>query len=582
MGLGGRRGHQSADELFRTAFDDAPIGMCLVAPDGGLLEVNAALCRMMGHSAEELVALKVRDITHPDDREQNLKLLADLVSGAVDRYEIRKRNVRRDGTLVPVLVTVAAVRDEAGTLLYIVAQLQDLTRQLEAEQALRRAEEAHRLVLERQARDDSLTGLPNRRELDDRLADTLRLVAAGSTGAALLFCDLDNFKSVNDTQGHAAGDELLVAVADRLRTVRAPGDLVCRFGGDEFVILARGGGTPAEGAAVARRYTTAFDEPFSAGGSERLVTVSIGVAVTAPGEVRDGETLLRNADTAMYRAKAAGRSRVAVFTEAMRRDLIERVQLEAELVEAFARDELECHYQPIVELASGAVVRAEALVRWGHPRRGLLLPSAFMSTVEHAGLARQLGEVVLAQAAAQAGVWHRAGHRVGVAVNLSASQVDRALPGAVAAALEKARLPPQRLCLELTERTLFERHGEPMLRELADMGVRLAVDDFGTGFSSFAYLRDLPIHEVKLDRSFIAGIADDERDGRVVAGMIHLAHELGMLAVAEGVEHPAQVEALVRLGCDQAQGFLFGAPSDAPLIEPRDPLTRISCATSGR
>jgi diguanylate cyclase (GGDEF)-like protein/PAS domain S-box-containing protein len=566
-GRGSGRTLDSVAELFRTAFHEAPIGMCLVAPDGGFLEVNAAFCRMMGHPPAELMRLRVADITHADDREQNLALLRQLVDGTLDRYEIRKTNVRRDGNPVPVLVNVAAVRDDDRRLLYIVAQLQDLTRQLEAERALRESEQAHRRLLRRQARQDSLTGLPNRRDLLERLDRELRGVSRGKGGAAVLFCDLDNFKAVNDAHGHALGDELLVAVAQRLQAVRGPRETVARFGGDEFVVLAGRVASAEEAAARARRFTRVFETPFAVGGRELLVTVSIGVDFSPPGARVDGSTLLRNADTAMYRAKALGRNRVVSFTESLRRELLDRIDLEAALRAAVARREFVCHYQPIVDLASRRVSHVEALVRWRHPARGLLAPAAFLPGVERAGFAAAMGEQVMAAAAAQAGAWHRAGVPVCTAINLASQQLTPSLPGTVARLAAEHAVPPERLCLELTETALLEAasEGAAVLHDLVALGVRLALDDFGTGYSSFAYLRDLPVHDVKLDISFITPLGRSERDARVVAGMIRMAHELGLRVVAEGVEQPAQLDALVHLGCDAAQGFLFARPSEDPL-----------------
>jgi diguanylate cyclase (GGDEF)-like protein/PAS domain S-box-containing protein len=555
---------EAAGELFRTAFDEAPIGMCLVRPDGGFLQVNAAFARMMGYPPEELVRLRVADITHPHDRPQNLALLRSLVSGELDRYAIRKLNVRRDGSTVPVLVNVAAVRDDDGRLLYIVAQLQDLTAQLEAETALRRAEEAHRRMLESQARHDLLTGLPNRRDLADRLDTVLERVRGGAAGAALLFCDLDNFKAVNDAWGHAVGDQLLVAVAARLSRSIGATQTVVRFGGDEFVALVPDVDTPAAAAEAGRRFAELFAAPFTAAGREFAVTVSVGVAHAPSGCAEEAESLLRNADTAMYRAKGLGRDRVVVFSEALRRELLDRVELENDLRGALARGELFCHYQPLVDLRDRRVFRAEALVRWRHPERGVLAPDAFMAGVERAALATPLGDRVLELAARQAGAWRRAGEDVGVAVNLSAQQIRPGLPEAVSGAVERSGIPPERLCLELTESTLFEIRNLDVLRDLAARGVCLAVDDFGTGYSSFAYLRDLPVHEVKLDRSFVVRL-DDQRTERVVAGMIRLAHELGLKVVAEGVETRRQLDILLGLDCDAAQGFYFAVPSENPL-----------------
>ena len=562
-----RRSRDSVAELFGTAFNEAPFGMCLVSPDGGFLEVNAAFCRMMGYAPEELVRLRVRDITHPDDREQNLELLAKLVDGTLDRYEIRKRNIRRDGSAVPVLVNVAAVRDPARRLLYIVAQLQDLTRQMEAERALRDAEQAHRRMLERQARQDSLTGLPNRRDLLELLERELWGIARSDGGAAVLFCDLDNFKAVNDAHGHALGDDLLVTVAQRLQAACGPRETVGRFGGDEFVVVATGLASIDEAVASARRFAAVFREPFAVGRGEFPVTVSIGVDFCPPGAAASGPTLLRNADTAMYRAKSLGRNRVVPFTEDLRRELLERIDLEAEVRSAVARREFVCHYQPLVDLASREVYGVEALARWRHPARGVVQPADFLPAVERAGFAGALGTQVMAAAAAQAGAWHRSGRDVVVAVNVASQQLTRSLPGAIAALAAEHRLPPDRLCLELTETVLLEAQSEgvTVLHDLAALGVRLAVDDFGTGYSSFAYMRDLPVHEIKLDISFVTRVHRDERDARVVAGMIRLAHELGLRVVAEGVEQQAQLDALRRLRCDAAQGFYFAPPSADPL-----------------
>jgi len=341
---------------------------------------------------------------------------------------------------------------------------------------------------------------------------------------------------------------------------------VVRFGGDEFVVLVPDVITAAAAEAAGQQFSEVFRAPFYVVGREFAITASVGVAIAPPGSKVDADNLLRNADTAMYRAKHIGRDRVVVFTDALRRELLERVKLESDLRSALARRELFCHFQPLVDLRDWRIFRAEALVRWRHPERGVLPPSAFMAGVERAGLASPLGDQVLAFAAERAGGWWRAGEDISVAVNLSAQQIRPGLPEAVGRLVERHGLPPQRLCLELTESTLFETQHESLavLHELAARGVCLAVDDFGTGYSSFAYLRDLPVHEVKLDRSFVLRL-DDGRTERVVAGMIHLAHELGLKVVAEGVETQRQLDLLLDLECDAAQGYLFAVPSDDPL-----------------
>jgi diguanylate cyclase (GGDEF)-like protein len=422
-------------------------------------------------------------------------------------------------------------------------------------------------VLERQARQDSLTALPNRRDLLERLERELGDVARGDTGAAVLFCDLDNFKAVNDAHGHALGDDLLVAVARRLQSVRGPRETVGRFGGDEFVVLACGVTSIDQAVARAQRFAAVFDSPFTIGDGQFPITVSIGVDFSPPGATVCGPTLLRNADTAMYRAKSLGRNRVVPFTEDLRRELLDRIALEAELRSAVTRREFLCHYQPLIDLASRQPYGVEALARWRHPARGILPPASFLAAVERAGFATAMGDQLLAEAAAQAGAWDRAGRPVTMALNVASQQLTRSLPGVIARLVDEHGLSPDRVCLELTETVLLEAQSEgvSVLHDLAALDLRLAVDDFGTGYSSFAYMRDLPVHEIKLDISFITRIDEDERSARVVAGMIHLAHELGLRVVAEGVERQAQLDTLCRLGCDAAQGFFLARPSEDPL-----------------
>lgn len=559
----------SVDRLFRTAFDEAPIGMCLIAPDGSFLQVNSALCRMLDYAPEELLQRRVPDITHPEDRDRQRALLDEVVKGTRQRYEVRRTKLRRDGTPVPVLVNVTGVRTEAGELEYIVAQLQDLTHQTAAERALRDQEEAYLRVLEQQARHDTVTGLPNRRELGDRLQIALDRAGNGRGGAALIFCDLDNFKAVNDAHGHGLGDDLLVAVGNRLKAASRGGETVCRFGGDEFVMLGEEVGSLEDAVAMARRFVAVFARPFAIAAREFQLTVSAGVAFAPSGTRESADAFTRNADIAMYRAKALGRNKVVAFSDSLRQELLERMTLERELRAAVSSGGILCHYQPIIELGSRRISRVEALARWRHPERGMVPPETFVSLASRSGLMGSLGEQVLTRAAAQAAEWSRGGRCVDVAVNVDSQQLSSMLPRVVSRALEAHALAPGRLCLELTESALLDAQGSnaAVLRDLAAMGVKLAVDDFGTGYSSFAYLRDLPVHEVKLDRSFITRITTDERDLRVVAGMIRLAHELGMRVVAEGVETRGQLDALIHLGCDDAQGFLFAGPVPDPFAQ---------------
>jgi diguanylate cyclase (GGDEF)-like protein len=429
----------------------------------------------------------------------------------------------------------------------------------------KRAQAAERALLH-QAFHDTLTGLPNRVLFLDRLGQALARRERRPMEVAVLFLDVDRFKWVNDSLGHAAGDQLLVAVAGRLHSVLRPGDTVARFGGDEFVLLCEELGDEREAFAVAQRLNRALADPFHLKGREVGLTASIGIALASTSTHDTPDALLRDADAAMYRAKERGRDRIELFDEDMRSRALSRLETESALRRAIDQGELRVHYQPVIELATGRVTGLEALVRWQHPERGLMPPSEFIPVAEETGLIVACGAVVLTEACTQVARWNAQQiHRppLPVSVNLSPHQVlSQGLPELVADALERSGLDPRLLCLEITETVLIEdaASSRAALDALKELGVTLAVDDFGTGYSSLLYLRRFPVDVLKIDRSFVVGLGTNVEDTAIVAGVIRLAHALGLLAVAEGVETPEQAARLKELGCDLAQGYYWSRP----------------------
>ena len=417
---------------------------------------------------------------------------------------------------------------------------------------------------------DELTGLPNRALFLDRARDAVARAAAGGTVPAVVFLDVDRFKDVNDTLGHGAGDELLTRLAARLRGVLRDGDTLARFGGDEFAVLCEAAHGEAEALALAERLLAALEAPFSV--SERPVFVAASAGVVLGDAGASAESLLRDADVAMYRAKEAGGARCALFDEAMRRRVVDRVHREQELRRALERDELVLFFQPIVCLERRRIVAVEALVRWQHPTLGLLLPSDFVGVAEESGLIVGLGRWVLGEACRRLARWH-ADDAIDVpylSVNVSGRQLaEPALPEEVAAVLRRSGAPAERLALELTESVLMENTGSPtaVVQRLKALGVGLLLDDFGTGYSSLNYLKRFPIDGLKVDRSFISGITEGEEDGHILSAIVQMASGLGVEVIAEGVETVEQARRLRQLGVSQVQGYLFTAPVPAAIIE---------------
>ena len=413
---------------------------------------------------------------------------------------------------------------------------------------------------------DSLTGLPNRLSFVDALGESLSRAEVSGSPVGILFLDLDHFKLINDSLGHHAGDALLRAVAPRLRSHLRPGDVVARFGGDEFGILIDRLADEGEAVAIADRVAAAFTQPFAIDGVEHFVSASIGVAVARSSERQvNAELLIRDADAAMYRAKEGGRARCVLFDAEMRAVAMRRLEVERELRHALDRDELALFYQPVISLRTGEISGLEALVRWRHPSRGLLDPAEFVSIAEDSGLIEPLGRWVQEHACKQALEWHQQrpdARPFDVAVNLSARQVaHRDLPTTIAEVLARTGLDPVHLRLEITESVLVEESASAIssLEALNELGVRLVLDDFGTGYSSLAYLNRYPFHALKIDRSFVDALGIEQERTAIVEAIIGMARALGLEVIAEGVENEVQLAELSRLGCDYAQGHLFHA-----------------------
>jgi len=554
---------RQADERFRSAFENAPIGMGISDLDGRIIRANPALGRIVGRGPEDLVGVSVHEMTHPEDRESSSGEMAHLVSSGLLGYQIEKRYLHADGHDVWVSASVSCVRDEQDRPLYLIGQVEDVTERRALRERLAYA-----------AIHDPLTGLPNRELFMDRLEVALYRAARGGTRVAVVFLDLDRFKLINDSLGHDVGDQVLSAVADRLSGIMRGSDTLARFGGDEFTVLCDDVTEESDALEVAQRLRAAMSQPLVLPSGEVFVSLSIGIALSGPDD--PGAVILRNADIAMYRAKERGPSRIEVYREDDEHHVVSRLRTSNELHRALERNELELHYQPFVDLHTETLVGMEALVRWRHPVRGLLLPGEFIPLAEDGGLILPLGVWVLTEACRQTAFWHllqtESGEdtaRLNVSVNVSAVQLaDPSFPDQVAGIIEATQIDPDRLWLEITESTLMRDADEAVvaLHALRDLGLHLDIDDFGTGYSSLSYLQRFPVESLKVDRSFVSELDERADNTAIVRAIIGLGDSLGLPIIAEGVERRSQVTRLQSLGCHLAQGYLFGRPLPAEAL----------------
>ncbi len=539
---------------FRSLIHNAADVILILAPDDTLAYVSPATERVLGYAPEDLIGADPFALVHPDDVAQARSHLAHLAATPKGQGATAFRSRRRDGSWrwLEVIGTNLLADPRVGG---IVVNARDVTERKALEEQLARA-----------AMTDPLTGLPNRALFLDRLGQALDRAGPGKSEVAVLVLDLDRFKVINDSLGHDAGDRALVAVGERLAACLRPGDTVARFGGDEFMVLLEDC-SDTQATEVARRILAALRVPLRVNGHDAVVDTSVGIALSGPA-LRVPADLLRAADTALYRAKAAGRGTAVIFEAGMYADAVVRLDRETDLRAAVAQGHLRLQFQQEVELGTGRIVALEALVRWDRPGHGVVAPEDFIPVAEETGLILPLGHWVLAEACRHACSWSVPGDAdvaPAVSVNVSATQLRQPdFVAQVARVLQQTGLAASRLTLEVTERVFVEdavATGKA-LHEVKALGVGLAIDDFGMGYSSLDYLRRLPVDTLKIDRSFVSGVGNEAENGAIVTAIAALGHALGMTVTAEGIETAEQLNQARSMGCDHGQGYHLGRPLD--------------------
>lgn len=533
------------------------VGLAITSPEKGWIRVNDHLCKMLGYSEQELLNLTWDEITHPDDLEADIKQFGRLLANKINGYTLEKRFIRQTGAIISTKLVVACVRKVDGQVDYVLAMVDDITQ---------RKNDAKKI--EHLAFYDPLTGVANRRLLMDRLKQALTLSFRSGRKGSLLFLDLDNFKILNDTLGHDVGDSLLQQAAERLKSCIRKGDSIARFGGDEFVIILSGLSEDTTEAAsqteaISHKILMEFRKSYSLAQQNYLISTSIG-AVLFGEHASSIDEVLKQADIAMYQAKKSGGDSLRFFDPKMQASITDRVELEHELNSAIEKQEFQLYYQLQVGVNEKAL-GAEALIRWNHPKRGILAPNNFIPLAEETGGIIAIGQWVLETACKQLKAWQQneLTANLSLAVNVSAKQFHQTdFFSQVEMLIQKYSINPNLLKLELTESSLLDNieNTVVLMNKFADIGVQFSLDDFGTGYSSLQYLKKLPLYQLKIDQSFVLDILNDHSDRIIIKTIISMAHSLGLSAIAEGVETEEHYQCLLGEGCRAFQGYLFSKP----------------------
>ncbi|MFI5035768.1 MAG: putative bifunctional diguanylate cyclase/phosphodiesterase [Acidimicrobiales bacterium] len=543
---------------FRVAFESNMAPMSFADVHDRIIAVNDAFCQMVGFSREELIGQDSTPFTYPEDVGITERTLSRAINGELDQERYEKRYLRKDGRVIDVEVSRSPARDATGKILYFVFSERDVTE-----------ERALNAQLKHRALHDPLTGLANRALFEDRLIQAhARVVRQGGYGAVLLV-DLDDFKGVNDTHGHFAGDQLLIALSHRLDEATRASDTLCRFGGDEFLYLAEGLTSREEAETLAERLIEVIAVPCTIGETVISQRASVGMVVWDSDDSDAGE-IIQNVDAALFEAKSSGRGHHVVFTPSMHQRAVNRFSLAQELPQALQTGEISMYYQPIADLSTGTVVGFEALMRWRHPQRGFVPPIEFIPLAEQSDLILELGQFALREAIHEARMWDSDDTGVSgpyVTVNMSARQfLAPGLVDSIARMLAEAQLVPSRLVLEITETVVMADDTETklVLAALGRLGVGIALDDFGTGYSSLSYLSALNPRIVKIDQSFVRPTEENARNDLLLESIISLGQRLHMTMLAEGIETRVQFHRVRRMGCELGQGYLFSpaVPTD--------------------
>lgn len=545
---------QHSEERFRKAFDFAPVGMALIGLDSTILQVNTAFCRLLGSTDTNLLGMYQSELTHPADIENEKIRLYELILGQTTTVQFEKRYRSQLGNDIWTLVNVSLLMQQDEPLCYLY-QIHDLTERKETEYQLSLL-----------AHYDPLTGLANRLRLWEEADSQILAAKRQREGLAVLFIDLDNFKQINDSMGHEAGDLLLQEVALRLRAAVRESDCVARLGGDEFVLLLPNVQTAEDVSAITNKIWAGFAKPVMIENHAIMVGLSMGVSLY-PDDGQDAKTLLRCADSALYHAKAEGRNNMQFYRLELTARLGHKLKMERGLRIAIEEKQFEIYYQPIITMSGGGIHSAEALIRWHHPDLGLIMPDTFIQLTEETGLISPIGEWVMREACRQAVTWQRDGHEgIGISVNVSARQFkSNEILQNVEDALADSGLFPALLTLEVTEQLMLQNTEQnlSLIADLKNLGVRIAIDDFGVGYSSLNYIKRFNPHKLKIDRSFVHDLVGNPEDEAIVRAIVAMAHSLKMLVVAEGIETEVQRNFLQQEGCDLAQGFFYAKPCSA-------------------